>query len=148
MNKTNRTHVTVACRNCQKAKKKCSDNNQNPSCERCVKKGLECEYIQPVLKRGPHKIHVNELNEDENKIDPFYNNISRDDDISDLSDLHPDGFKDREIFLNMLNELEDDNNKINPLYDNISRDDDISDLSRKYGLHPNAVKDLIETYPN
>ncbi|RHZ57729.1 hypothetical protein Glove_384g58 [Diversispora epigaea] len=90
----------------KKQKKKCSNYNHNSSCERCVERELECEFIQPVLKRGPRKIHVNELNEDDNKIDPFYNNISRDDNISDL---HPNGFKDREIFLNMLNELEDDN---------------------------------------
>ncbi|RHZ57723.1 hypothetical protein Glove_384g51 [Diversispora epigaea] len=81
MNKTNRTHVTVACRNCQKAKKKCSDYKQNPSCERCVKKGLECEYIQSVLKRGRRQIHVNESN----RLSEDDNNISRDDDIFDLS---------------------------------------------------------------
>ncbi|RHZ57735.1 hypothetical protein Glove_384g54 [Diversispora epigaea] len=74
------------------------------------KRGLEREYGHPVKKRGPRNIHVNEINE--------------------------------------LNELDGDDNKIDPLYNNISRDDDVSNLSRNYGLHPNAVKDFKETFPN
>ncbi|RHZ57725.1 hypothetical protein Glove_384g50 [Diversispora epigaea] len=54
--KTKRVNVTVACKNCQKAKKKCSDYNNNSSCESCVKRGLECKYIRPDKKRGP-QIH-------------------------------------------------------------------------------------------
>ncbi|RHZ57717.1 hypothetical protein Glove_384g33 [Diversispora epigaea] len=104
--KKERVNVTVACNKCKIARKKCSDNH-NSSCERCVKKGLKCEYAHPVKKRGPRQIHSNELNE--------------------------------------INELDEDDDKID---NNILRDDDVSNLSRKYGLHPNAVKDLKETYPN
>ncbi|CAG8573390.1 11610_t:CDS:2 [Diversispora eburnea] len=100
---------------------------------------------------GPRPIH--ELNEGDNKIDddkiePFYNNNSRDD-IADLSDNAKETF-----------ELDEDDNKIDDdiadPYSNViknkdiyrtmpySRNDDITDLSRKYFLQPNA-EDLKET---
>ncbi|RHZ57728.1 hypothetical protein Glove_384g59 [Diversispora epigaea] len=96
--KTERVNVTIACRNCQKAKKKCSDYNHNSSCERCVERELECKYVQPVKKRGPRPIHVNGLNVDYNKFDPLYNNKENDkNEISNLSlkyDLHENAVKD------------------------------------------------------
>ncbi|RHZ57734.1 hypothetical protein Glove_384g56 [Diversispora epigaea] len=58
MPKTNRTKVTIACVNCQKSKKKCSDNNS--SCGRCVTRGLKCKYICPDKKRG-RQIHDDSL---------------------------------------------------------------------------------------
>ncbi|CAG8602789.1 1847_t:CDS:2 [Diversispora eburnea] len=172
--KTIRNNVTLACKNCQKAKKKCSDDSP---CERCLTRRLECEYDQPVKKRGPRPIHVNELNDKIGKNDYIadpYSNVIKNKNIFltkpyDNSEIFLTIEDDDKIVFQEMTELPifQDNAKerfqtfgldddIADPYSNViknkdiyrtmpySRNDDITDLSRKYFLQPNA-EDLKET---
>ncbi|CAG8610618.1 6629_t:CDS:1 [Acaulospora morrowiae] len=44
-----RTHVTIACTNCRRLKKKCSGE---PVCTNCANRSFECIFVRSGKKRG------------------------------------------------------------------------------------------------
>ncbi|KAI9295601.1 hypothetical protein K502DRAFT_324263, partial [Neoconidiobolus thromboides FSU 785] len=57
-----------ACDECRYRKVKCQRQDELMNCELCVKKGLNCKFNNPVLKRGPkvNKEREKEVVENEN----------------------------------------------------------------------------------
>ncbi|KAJ6540522.1 hypothetical protein B0H19DRAFT_1077928 [Mycena capillaripes] len=48
---TQRKRIYVACIHCRKRKVRCVISSPNPQCERCTKKGLECEYLPVCVQQ-------------------------------------------------------------------------------------------------
>ncbi|CAG8674578.1 6497_t:CDS:1, partial [Acaulospora colombiana] len=44
-----RTHVTLACTNCRRLRRKCSGKS---TCLNCADQNLECEFVKPEIRRG------------------------------------------------------------------------------------------------
>lgn len=55
-----RSKVTIACKNCQQKKVKCSGP---PMCDKCQEKNLHCHFNQRQRKRGPRPRVKQEINE-------------------------------------------------------------------------------------
>ncbi|RHZ45110.1 hypothetical protein Glove_691g19 [Diversispora epigaea] len=89
-----RKKVTNACKNCRKRKSKCSGRNETDkneingksevnsissnnkiTCDRCLRHGLRCEFIEPSTKRGPPKGRDRHLIFEERNKEFINNNI-------------------------------------------------------------------------
>ncbi|RHZ57745.1 hypothetical protein Glove_384g40 [Diversispora epigaea] len=116
-----RKNTTIACEYCKSIKKKCNNSNDSTPCERCL--NLEdkpkCVYVPPK-KRGPRLKNQNE-SINNNNLDSLSKN-----------------------YVSIISKKSKTDNKIEEMD---LHENEISYLSNKYGLHENAVKSLIETYP-
>ncbi|RHZ57716.1 hypothetical protein Glove_384g31 [Diversispora epigaea] len=115
-----RKNTTSACEYCKSIRQRCNNSNDNTPCERCISLNkLECVYL-PSKKRGPRLKNKKE-SINNNNLDSLPKN-----DVSTISKKSKTDNKIEEMDLH---------------------ENEISYLSNKYGLHENAVKSLIETYP-
>ncbi|RHZ57707.1 hypothetical protein Glove_384g32 [Diversispora epigaea] len=150
-----RKNTFVACINCKNIKKRCNNSNDNKTpCERClILNNLKCIYPTHE-KRGRKKKNesINNNNLDflsKNDISTISKKLKTDINQTKIEETDLREIEEKDISENLKTDTnrteieETDLREIKEIDKN-----EISYLSDKYDLHENAVKSLMETYPD